>query len=150
MDDIRRIERPIEVPDHGLLCDLLWSDPNPEVETWSENDRGTGVCFGLAPVCQFLEKYGLDLICRAHQAVMNGYDFPFFPEQTLVTLFSASNYCNEFDNKGAFLRVDENLFCTFSILEPNKEVTHWLPPGRPGTPPRGIEGDSAVCSVPSF
>ncbi len=35
--DIANIKRPIEVPDQGLLCDLLWSDPNPDIKGWGEN-----------------------------------------------------------------------------------------------------------------
>ena len=31
VQDINRIERPTEVPEKGLLCDLLWSDPEPSV-----------------------------------------------------------------------------------------------------------------------
>ena len=135
LDDIRALQRPMEVPEEGLLCDLLWSDPDGEVETWEENDRGTSVCFGSQPVEDLLQQFGFDLICRAHQAVMNGYDFPFYPNQSVVTLFSAPNYCYEFENKGAILTVDENLFCTFQILEPVIEENDVII-DRPGTPPR--------------
>ena len=136
LDDIKNLPRPMEVPEEGLLCDLLWSDPDNTIDTWGENDRGTSVCFGAEPVDKFLEKFNFDLICRAHQAIMNGYEFPFFPTQTLVTIFSAPNYCNEFDNKGAILKVDENLFCTFSILEPVHYPEEIPEIDRPGTPPR--------------
>ena len=67
LQDIRDIKRPIEVPEEGLLCDLLWSDPNAQVDEWEDNDRGTSVCFGSEPVDNFLERFGFDLICRAHQ-----------------------------------------------------------------------------------
>jgi serine/threonine-protein phosphatase PP1 catalytic subunit len=40
MDQIRRIERPTCVPDEGLLCDLLWSDPEPDIRGWADSDRG--------------------------------------------------------------------------------------------------------------
>ena len=66
---------------------------------------------------------------------MTGYEFPFFPDQSILTVFSAPNYCYEYGNKGAFMRVDENLFCTFSVLEPMKwEGDKFIAP-RPGTPP---------------
>lgn len=135
LDDIRNLQRPLEVPEEGLLCDLLWSDPDGEIDTWEENDRGTSVCFGAQPVEDLLQKFGFDLVCRAHQAVMNGYDFPFYPNQSVVTLFSAPNYCYEFENKGAILTVDENLFCTFAILEPVPDDSDIII-DRPGTPPR--------------
>ena len=140
LDDIRNIQRPIEIPDEGLVCDLVWSDPEPDCEDWDENERGVGKSFGPEPVDNFLRKFDLDLICRGHQAVVNGYEFPFTPEQTLITLFSAPNYCYEYDNYGAVLHVQENLYCSFSILEPRQYTSNdgefCAPNERPGTPPR--------------
>jgi serine/threonine-protein phosphatase PP1 catalytic subunit len=63
-----------------------------------------------------LKKHELDLICRAHQVVDDGYEF--FANRQLVTVFSAPNYCGEFDNAGAMMSVDENLTCSFQILKP--------------------------------
>lgn len=67
MEQIRRIMRPTDVPDQGLLCDLLWSDPDKDVLGWGENDRGVSFTFGAEVVAKFLHKHDLDLICRAHQ-----------------------------------------------------------------------------------
>lgn len=67
MDQIRRITRPTDVPDQGLLCDLLWSDPDKDVNSWGENDRGVSYTFGADIVSKFLAKHDFDLICRAHQ-----------------------------------------------------------------------------------
>lgn len=67
MEQIRRIMRPTDVPDQGLLCDLLWSDPDKDVLGWGENDRGVSFTFGSEVVAKFLHKHDLDLICRAHQ-----------------------------------------------------------------------------------
>jgi len=115
-DQIRRIMRPTDVPDSGLLCDLLWSDPDKEVSGWGENDRGVSYTFGADVVTKFLNKHDLDLICRAHQVVEDGYEF--FARRQLVTLFSAPNYCGEFDNAGAMMSVDDTLMCSFQILKP--------------------------------
>ncbi|KAL3242027.1 hypothetical protein MRX96_021560 [Rhipicephalus microplus] len=65
---------------------------------------------------KFLHKHDLDLICRAHQVVEDGYEF--FAKRQLVTIFSAPNYCGEFDNAGAMMSVDETLMCSFQILKP--------------------------------
>lgn len=46
MEQIRRIMRPTDVPDQGLLCDLLWSDPDKDTTGWGENDRGVSFTFG--------------------------------------------------------------------------------------------------------
>jgi len=116
LDQIRRIERPTDIPDSGLLCDLLWSDPDRENSGWGENDRGVSYTFGSDIVAKFLNKHDLDLICRAHQVVEDGYEF--FARRQLVTLFSAPNYCGEFDNAGAMMSVDESLMCSFQILKP--------------------------------
>lgn len=53
----------------GLLCDLLWSDPDKDVQGWGENDRGVSFTFGADVVSKFLNRHDLDLICRAHQVV---------------------------------------------------------------------------------
>ena len=102
----------------------------------------------------------MDLICRAHQVVEDGYEF--FSKRQLVTLFSAPNYCGEFDNAGAMMSVDESLLCSFqvclaspshfflkSIAKPScavqilkpaekkqKYVYGGMSTGRPITPPR--------------
>jgi serine/threonine-protein phosphatase PP1 catalytic subunit len=113
----------IQVPPHflprdvdmvGLLCDLLWSDPDKDITGWSENDRGVSFTFGPDVVSRFLQKHDMDLICRAHQVVEDGYEF--FSKRQLVTLFSAPNYCGEFDNAGAMMSVDESLLCSFQVL----------------------------------
>eukprot|EP01129_Flabellula_baltica_P011131 TRINITY_DN480_c0_g1_i1.p1 TRINITY_DN480_c0_g1~~TRINITY_DN480_c0_g1_i1.p1 ORF type:complete len:138 (+),score=25.99 TRINITY_DN480_c0_g1_i1:552-965(+) len=114
MDQIRRVYRPTEIPENGLLCDLLWADPDGSVEDWERNDRGVSYIFGEEVVDQFLERHELDLICRAHQVVEDGYEF--FANRQLVTLFSAPNYCGEFDNAAAMMIVDDALMCSFQIL----------------------------------
>ncbi|KAI9099169.1 hypothetical protein K1719_024936 [Acacia pycnantha] len=120
LDQIRNIERPIEVPDSGLLCDLLWSDPNPKIEGWGESDRGVSCTFGPGALRDFLDKNDLDLICRGHQVVEDGYEF--FAKRSLVTIFSAPNY-GEFDNAGALLSVDKSLVCSFRILKPRDRAS---------------------------
>ena len=67
MEQIRRVMRPTDVPDQGLLCDLLWADPDKDVTGWGENDRGVSFTFGADVVAKFLHKHDMDLICRAHQ-----------------------------------------------------------------------------------
>ena len=84
---------------------------------WGENDRGVSFTFGAEVAAKFLHKHDFDLICRAHQVVEDGYEF--FAKRQLVTLFSAPNYCGEFDNAGAMMSVDETLMCSFQILKVN-------------------------------
>lgn len=71
LEQIKRIARPTDVPDSGLLCDLLWADPDKDIQGWGENDRGVSYTFGPDCVSEFLQKHDLDLICRAHQVGSN-------------------------------------------------------------------------------
>ncbi|XP_062167716.1 serine/threonine-protein phosphatase PP1 isozyme 2-like [Alnus glutinosa] len=117
LDEIRNIQRPCDVPDTGLLCDLLWSDPSKDIRGWGINERGVSYTFGADRVAEFIQKHDIDLICRAHQVVEDGYEF--FANRQLVTIFSAPNYCGEFDNAGAMMTIDETLMCSFQILKPS-------------------------------
>ena len=105
---MEKLKKPSEIPDGGVLTDLLWSDPaessspfvlNLVPKRWGENDRGISYVFSEKVVQDFLSKHELDLIVRGHQVMEDGYQF--FAKQGLVTIFSAPNYCNEFDNDGA-------------------------------------------------
>ena len=113
---LNSILRPTDIPDRGLLCDLLWSDPEEGTSGWGENDRGVSYTFGEDVVEGFCREHELDLICRAHQVVQDGYQF--FSERRLVTVFSAPNYCGEFDNAAAMLCMDEEMVCSFQVLRP--------------------------------
>ena len=116
IDCLKKIVRPTEVPDKGLLCDLLWSDPEKGVEDWAPNQRGISVLFNEKIIKKTVIDFDIDLICRAHQVVENGYEF--FAQRRLVTIFSAPNYCGQFDNAGGFMIVDQDLMCGFKVLVP--------------------------------
>lgn len=140
MDDIRGIARPTDVPDYGLLNDLLWSDPADMEEDWEPNERGVSYCFGKQVIMNFLQRHDFDLVCRAHMVVEDGYEF--YQDRVLVTVFSAPNvcfdphmhedccltsltdnfrpqqYCGEFDNWGAIMSVSAELLCSFELLKP--------------------------------
>ena len=99
------------MPDCGLLCDLLWSDPDRDIAGWSENDRGVSFTFGQDVVKRFLQKHELDLIVRGHQVVEDGYEF--FAGRRLVTLFGAPNFRGKYDNAGVIMNIDESLIVSF-------------------------------------
>ena len=147
VEQIKNIVRPTDVPEQGLLCDLLWSDPEENKTGFGPNDRGVSVTFNTKVVETFLKNNDLDLICRAHQVVEEGYEF--FANRQLVTVFSAPNYCGEFDNSGAMMSIDDNLICSFQILKPmtvlsNTNINptsqiHNLPRGV--TPPKSMKNN---------
>ena len=116
LQNIENISRPTEIPDTGLLCDLLWSDPEKDILDYDENDRGVSVVFGEKVVEDFNKKNDLDLIIRAHQVVDEGYEF--FAKRQLITIFSAPNYCGEFDNSAGIIIIDESLTCSLKVLRP--------------------------------
>ena len=112
---IQSIKRPCEIPEYGMVCDFVWADPSNETTSWTESDRGVSYLFGKKIVEQFVEKHDIDLVVRAHQVVERGFEF--FARRKLVTVFSAPNYMDEFDNSGAVLSVSEDLLCSFQILK---------------------------------
>ncbi|XP_003739287.2 serine/threonine-protein phosphatase alpha-2 isoform-like [Galendromus occidentalis] len=141
IDDIRDIRRPLrDVPEDTIACDLLWADPF-EGRGFAPNDRGVSHVFGADALQRFLDDNGLDLVCRAHQVVADGYEF--FANRSLVTLFSAPNYCNEFDNAAAMMIVSPDLTCTFRVLRP---TTKALKPAKNNVPQ--ILTDSAELGNP--
>ena len=120
IQNIQEISRPTDIPDTGLLCDLLWSDPDKDALEYDENDRGVSVIFGEKIVQDFNKKNDLDLIIRAHQVVDDGYEF--FAQRQLITIFSAPNYCGEFDNSAGIMIIDESLTCSLKVLRPVKNL----------------------------
>lgn len=121
LSQIENIKRPTDVPDKGLLADLLWSDPDPLIKNfsmnnWPKNDRGVSYCFGKKHVDHFCSKFKLDLIVRGHMVVEDGYEF--FNKRKIVTVFSAPNYCGEFNNFGAIMSVNKHLYCSFELIKP--------------------------------
>lgn len=73
LKQISNLPRPSEVPESGLLCDLLWSDPSKDVQGWGDNERGVSFTFGASKVAEFLNRHDLDLICRAHQVLQTRF-----------------------------------------------------------------------------
>merc|ERR1711935_1103114 len=114
LDEIRSIDRKQEVPHDGAMCDLMWSDPDDTVG-WSVSPRGAGYLFGGDIVEKFNRENKISLICRAHQLVMEGYKSMF--NDTLVTVWSAPNYCYRCGNVAAILELDENLETNFKKFE---------------------------------
>ena len=131
LDEIRAIDRKQEVPHDGAMCDLLWSDPDgmslsllrffparpaltrltlsliSDITGWGMSPRGAGYLFGGDVVARFTHQNRLDLIARAHQLVLEGYKLMF--ENTIVTVWSAPNYCYRCGNVASILKLDDNL-----------------------------------------
>jgi len=128
LDQIRVLDRKQEVPHDGAMCDLLWSDPE-EIDGWGISPRGAGYLFGGDVVEKFNQTNSLSLIARAHQLVMEGHRSMF--HESLVTVWSAPNYCYRCGNVAAILELDENLHRDFTIFEAAPQETRGVPSKKP-------------------
>lgn len=155
ISDIAQLRRPLvvsQVPQNineQKVTDLLWSDPtdNDSILGTIPNDirdpDGTGhiVKFGPDRVHKFLEDNDLQLIIRAHECVMDGFER--FAGGKLITLFSATNYCNSHKNAGALLFIRRDLTVIPKLIYPAKDEVRFfntwdtkMTELRPPTPPR--------------
>ncbi len=114
LDQIRKLDRKQEIPNVGVMCDLMWSDPD-DIEGYVISPRGAGYLFGENTVEQFNRTNNLTLICRAHQLVMEGYKKMF--QKKLVTVWSAPNYCYRCGNVAAILEIDEQASDYYKIFD---------------------------------
>jgi serine/threonine-protein phosphatase 6 catalytic subunit len=116
IDQIRTINRRQEIPHEGPFCDLMWSDPEDSIETWNVSPRGAGWMFGYRVTADFNHLNNLELICRAHQLVQEGYQYH-FREKSMVTVWSAPNYCYRCGNLASILAFSENLDREFKLFK---------------------------------
>ena len=128
LDQIRTIDRKQEVPHDGPMCDLLWSDPE-DTQGWGVSPRGAGYLFGSDVVTQFNQANNIEMICRAHQLVMEGYKWHF--NETVLTVWSAPNYCYRCGNVAAILELDEHLQRDFTIFEAAPQESRGIPCKKP-------------------
>ncbi|KAK7316721.1 hypothetical protein RJT34_00390 [Clitoria ternatea] len=103
LSDIRSINRFCEPPEEGLMCELLWSDPQP-LPGRGPSKRGVGLSFGGDVTKRFLQENNLDLVVRSHEVKDEGYEIEH--NRKLITVFSAPNYCDQMGNKGAYIRFE--------------------------------------------
>ncbi|CAJ0946345.1 unnamed protein product, partial [Mesorhabditis belari] len=111
LQQINQIPRPTLTPSYGLMCDLLWSDPEPlsdPTASWAMSSRGISFTFDERTVISFCHRHHIELIVRAHQIntemLQHGHKW-FGQNGRLVTLFSAPNYLN-MGNAGGVLVVE--------------------------------------------
>ncbi|XP_022644275.1 serine/threonine-protein phosphatase 2B catalytic subunit 2-like isoform X2 [Varroa jacobsoni] len=137
LDDIRRLDRFKEPPAYGPMCDLLWSDPledfgseKSSTEHFSHNSvRGCSYFYSYAACCDFLAHNNLLSIIRAHEAQDAGYRMYRKSQTTgfpsLITIFSAPNYLDVYNNKAAVLKYENNVM---NIRQFNcSPHPYWLP-----------------------
>lgn len=112
------MDRFTEVPTHGLFCDLLWSDPVENEKASEKNfttnkERQCSIKFGLAPLNKVLKNTKMSMVLRGHQVKQEGFEFHNWEGSnvpSLVTVFSAANYCDVYKNRGAVILISQNNF----------------------------------------
>ena len=114
IDQISNINRITEIPHFGAFCDLMWSDPDNSETNWIVSNRGAGYIFNSKVVDEFNHLNNIDLICRAHQLVSEGFQYMF--NNKLITVWSAPNYGFK-RNKASYLKFDRNLNRTIEIFD---------------------------------
>ncbi|ORZ27218.1 calcineurin-like phosphoesterase [Lobosporangium transversale] len=136
LDDLRKINRFREPPTYGLMGDLLWADPLEEFGQEKTNEhfihnhvRGCSYFFTYHAACAFLEKNNLLSIIRAHEAQDAGYRMYRKTKTTgfpsVMTIFSAPNYLDVYNNKAAVLKYENNVM---NIRQFNASPhPYWLP-----------------------
>ena len=107
LDHLSMIDRKQEIPHNGAFADLMWSDPE-DIQTWGISPRGAGWLFGNKVSRQFNQLNNLELICRAHQLVNDGYKYHFH-EKNVITVWSAPNYVYRCGNVASILSLDKEL-----------------------------------------
>ena len=126
VDQIRLIRRKMEIPRVGGFCDLLWSDPD-DIETWLDSPRGAGYLFGWKVADEFTHINGLELICRSHQIVMEGFKY-WFNNKNVCTVWSAPNYCYRCGNRASILKISSNLSRTVDYFDSSEKSITSAPP----------------------
>ncbi|CAE7029654.1 unnamed protein product [Symbiodinium natans] len=123
LDQIRLLDRFLEIPHDGPLADLVWSDPDPDKSGFVISPRGAGYVFGQDVAQKFLHVNQLSHIVRAHQLCMAGYQVLF--DDTLSTVWSAPNYCYRFGNTASILEISEEGSRFFNVFGPAPESERW-------------------------
>ncbi|TQV98871.1 hypothetical protein V2A60_007431 [Cordyceps javanica] len=144
VDKIRLIDRKQEVPHEGAMCDLLWSDPD-DIDGWGLSPRGAGFLFGADIVKVFNHRNDLSLIARAHQLVMEGFKEMF--DSSIVTVWSAPNYCYRCGNVAAVLELCEDESGTGVFARSNGDVGR--SDGGAGANGRGLLMESDSHNMPN-
>lgn len=119
LNQLQMLNRKIEVPHEGGMCDLLWSDPDERIG-WGSSPRGAGYTFGKDVTAKFNKINNLSMICRAHQLAMNGFNYNH--DKECVTVFSAPNYCYRCGNMATLMEMDDVGNYTFKQFLPAPET----------------------------
>mmetsp|Transcript_17534 Transcript_17534/g.44305 ORF Transcript_17534/g.44305 Transcript_17534/m.44305 type:complete len:324 (+) Transcript_17534:621-1592(+) len=135
IEHVQKLDRFVEIPHEGPICDLMWSDPDDRYG-WGISPRGAGYTFGQDITETYNHENGVQFIVRAHQLIMEGFQWQH--GDGVLTLFSAPNYCYRCGNQAAIMQLDENLNKSILQFDPAPKHTH------------GTETKPKVKSLPDY
>ena len=139
IDDIKKVERFSDIPRMGLMCDMLWSDPEDR-NGWAINSRGAGYTWGVDISEEFLHLNNLKFVSRAHQLVMRGYNW--CHNKQVLSIFSAPNYCYRCGNEAAIIEIeDENNYSFKTYSAAPKDIYYKRKKGKERRDSADIDGD---------
>uniref|UniRef100_A0A915PIG9 Serine/threonine-protein phosphatase n=1 Tax=Setaria digitata TaxID=48799 RepID=A0A915PIG9_9BILA len=118
-DEGELLPRPSIVPPYGLMCDILWSDPDDRYPGWALSARGISFTFSSKIIKEFCETNKIDLIVRGHQLTADMFKggYKYFAGGRLITIFSAPNYLN-MRNDSCVLHISRKFKCHFTVFRP--------------------------------
>mmetsp|Transcript_11058 Transcript_11058/g.27105 ORF Transcript_11058/g.27105 Transcript_11058/m.27105 type:complete len:323 (+) Transcript_11058:70-1038(+) len=121
IEHVQKLDRFVEIPHEGPICDLMWSDPDDRYG-WGISPRGAGYTFGQDITETYNHENGLQFIVRAHQLIMEGFQWQH--GDGVLTLFSAPNYCYRCGNQAAIMQLDEDLNKSILQFDPAPRHQH--------------------------
>ncbi|EAY22221.1 Ser/Thr protein phosphatase, putative [Trichomonas vaginalis G3] len=156
ISEIEKFEKPAAFSPNSVISDLVWSDPRANVERWAPSDRKVGQYFGWRVVNKFLQENKLQMIVRAHEACIHGYDWPYIdtPKHAhkLLTVFSSTDYGSTFNNGSVLYVPKDTTKYEISILRAGKcgpfSYPQWLGNETAGTPEIDINPDE-IPQIPN-
>lgn len=130
LDDIRKLNRhnQRQPGQSGLMMEMLWTDPQEE-NGRGPSKRGVGLQFGPDVTKRFCDANGLDAVIRSHEVRMQGVSSEH--DDKCITVFSAPNYCDSTNNKGAYINIKSDYKLEFekfsAVPHPDIKVSTYLP-----------------------
>jgi protein phosphatase len=127
IDDIANVKKPYNIYDNPVAMDILWSSP---VETndnsYTKNNFTSSIrkrYFDEAMVVEFMKNNKINLIIRSHDVLESGYDTLY--NNKIISIFSATNYCNFYNNSGGILFIKKNFEIQPKILTGDENFSVW-------------------------
>ena len=124
-DEIKKIEKPVTADEffngekfvEGFITDFLFAECDTDIDDWRPGPNNLSILFGQKTLNDFVQKFNLKMVCRGHE-VADGIWYPFSPNNSLLTIFSASKFRLIHENRAAVVNLNKNLEFEVVTFEP--------------------------------